>query len=110
MDIFQAWMLSRSGRLLVPDLRRFLPKLGGATAPPFFFLGGTVKNYRAHRPGMDECYAGRLQMDEPRVLGRVKVREMTGIFASSIAASPAVDSLLIAGFDRADTGMGYGSK
>ena len=46
MDIFEAWMLSRSGRLLVPDLRRFLLKLGGATAPPFFFLGGTVNSYR----------------------------------------------------------------
>ena len=47
-------------------------------------------------------------MDEPSVLDeRVKVREVTGIFASSIAASPAVDSLLIAGFDRPDTGTGY---
>ena len=102
-------MLSRSGRLFVPDLWRFLPKLGGATAPPFLFLGGTVNSYRAHRPGLDACYAGRLQMDEPSVLGRVKVREVTGIFASSIAASPAVDSLLIAGFDRADIDVVAGS-
>src|ERR1700722_20908317 len=51
-DIFEAWMLSRSGRLLVPDLWRFLPKLGGAAAPPFLFLGGTVNSYRASRPGL----------------------------------------------------------
>ena len=58
-------MLSRSGRLLVPDLWRFLPKLGGAAAPPFLFLGGTVNSYRAHRPGLDAYYARRLQIDEP---------------------------------------------
>ncbi len=104
-------MLSRSGRLSLPDLWPFLPKLGGATAPPFFFLGGgTVISYRAHRLGLDACYAGRLQIDEPSVLGRVKVRKATGIFASSIAAGPAVDSLSIAGSDRADIDVVTGSE
>jgi hypothetical protein len=39
---------------------------------------------------------------EPDVLEKVKVREVTGIFASRAAATPAVDDLLRAGFDRAD--------
>lgn len=107
-DIFEAWMLSRSGRLSLADLWPFLPKLGGATAPPFFFLGGTVISYRAHRLGLDACYAGRLQIDEPSVLGRV--RKATDIFASSIAAGPAVDSLSIAGSDLADIDVVTGSE
>jgi hypothetical protein len=41
-------------------------------------------------------------MDEPTVLEWVKVREVTGVFASRDKANPAVDDLLLAGFDRAD--------
>jgi hypothetical protein len=41
-------------------------------------------------------------MDERGVLERVKVREVTGVFSSRAAATPAVDELLLAGFDRAD--------
>lgn len=41
-------------------------------------------------------------MGESDVLGKTTVREVTGVFASRTAASPAVDDLLIAGFDRAD--------
>jgi hypothetical protein len=41
-------------------------------------------------------------MDEPTVLEWVKVREVTGVFASRDSANPAVDDLLLAGFDRAD--------
>src|SRR5258708_14089502 len=36
------------------------------------------------------------------VLERGKVREWPGVFASHAAANPAVDDLLLAGFDRAD--------
>jgi hypothetical protein len=49
--------------------------------------------------------AGRLSMGEPRVLDWAKVREVTGIFGSEAAAIPAVDDLLLAGFDRADIDM-----
>ena len=41
-------------------------------------------------------------MGESDVLGKTMVRQVTGVFASRTAASPAVDDLLIAGFDRAD--------
>ena len=41
-------------------------------------------------------------MGEPDVLEKLKVREVTGVFASRAAANPAVDDLLLAGFDRAD--------
>jgi hypothetical protein len=41
-------------------------------------------------------------MGEPDVLERVTVREVTGVFGSRAAAAPAVDELLLAGFDRAD--------
>ena len=40
MDVVEVWVA------FCPDLWRFLPKLGGATAPSFFFLGGTVNSYR----------------------------------------------------------------
>lgn len=41
-------------------------------------------------------------MDQPSVLEWVKVREVTGIFPSLNKATPAVDDLLLAGFDRAE--------
>lgn len=41
-------------------------------------------------------------MGEPEVLERVKVREVTGVFPSRDAANPAVDDLLLSGFDRTD--------
>jgi hypothetical protein len=41
-------------------------------------------------------------MGKSDVLGTTAVREATGVFASRTVASPAVDDLLIAGFDRAD--------
>jgi hypothetical protein len=41
-------------------------------------------------------------MGEPGVLDWVKVREVAGVFGSRAAAQPAVDDLLLAGFDRAD--------
>ena len=41
-------------------------------------------------------------MGEPNVLERARVREVTGVFASRAAANPAVDDLLLAGFDRTD--------
>jgi hypothetical protein len=41
-------------------------------------------------------------MGERDVLQRMKVREVTGVFASRAVATPAVDDLLLAGFDRAD--------
>jgi hypothetical protein len=41
-------------------------------------------------------------MGEPDVLEKLRVREVTGVFASRVAATPAVDDLLRAGFDRAD--------
>ncbi len=41
-------------------------------------------------------------MGKSDVLGKMTVREVTGVFASRTAASPAVDDLLMAGFDRAE--------
>lgn len=41
-------------------------------------------------------------MIEPDILEKVKVREVTRVFASRAAATPAVGDLLRAGFDRAD--------
>ena len=40
-------------------------------------------------------------MGEPDVLEKVEVREVTGVFASRAAATPAVGDLLRAGSDRA---------
>jgi hypothetical protein len=41
-------------------------------------------------------------MGGPGALARVKVREVTGIFASLVKATSAADDLLLAAFDRAD--------
>jgi hypothetical protein len=41
-------------------------------------------------------------MGETDVLEKIKVREVTGVFASRAAATPAVGDLLRVGFDRAD--------
>lgn len=41
-------------------------------------------------------------MAEQGVLERIQIREVTGVFASGNAVNPAVDDLLLAGFDRAD--------
>jgi hypothetical protein len=48
------------------------------------------------------CRHREVQMGNSDVLSKVTVREVTGVFASRTAALPAVDDLLIAGFDRAD--------
>lgn len=45
-------------------------------------------------------------MGEPDVLEWVRVREVTGVFPSGTAANPAVDDLMLAGFDRADIAAG----
>jgi hypothetical protein len=43
-----------------------------------------------------------VQTGKSDALDKMTVREVTGVFASRTAATPAVDDLLITGFDRAD--------
>ena len=44
-------------------------------------------------------------MGDSDIHERMKVREVTGVFPSGAAALPAVDDLLLPGFDRADIDM-----
>lgn len=46
---------------------------------------------------------------ESKVIAKVKVREVAGIFYSRDALAPAVDALLLAGFDRADIDVMVGA-